>query len=180
MGSNILSGNSPQSTAAESDLTAALFDGNSTKGNMTETKIVRAHLCKKPIERLNSVTQTGKPDCKPKGFWYDVDGSWSEWCQSEMPHWIHDLKYEVDVSACNMLLLQDAISVLLFSRKFGVTDQFNHTSLDWKAVAKEFDGIEISPYQHSLRFNDDCSWYYPWDVASGCVWNVEKLVLKRI
>ena len=28
----------------------------------------------------------------------------------------------------------------------------------------------ITPYQWELRFELD--WYYGWDVASGCVWNL--------
>jgi hypothetical protein len=41
--------------------------------------------------------------------------------------------------------------------------------IDWKKVAKEYSGIEICPYigEQRLKF----SWYYPWDVASGCVWD---------
>ncbi len=40
--------------------------------------------------------------------------------------------------------------------------------IDWPAVAKRYAGIEINPYFTGLRM---VSWYYTWDVASGCVWH---------
>ena len=39
---------------------------------------------------------------------------------------------------------------------------------DWAKVASHYDGIEICPYIESRR---NMTWYYGWDVASGCVWN---------
>lgn len=47
-----------------------------------------------------------------------------------------------------------------------------------RGVAKDYDGIEIAPYQESLRY--DLEWYYGWDVASGCIWNFEGIRLNKI
>jgi len=41
-------------------------------------------------------------------------------------------------------------------------------------VSKEYDGIEIAPYQWDARLS--LIWYYGWDVASGCIWNLDKKV----
>ena len=39
----------------------------------------------------------------------------------------------------------------------------------WQEVVDRYAGILISPYIYSARY--DLRWYYPWDVASGCIWN---------
>ncbi len=38
-------------------------------------------------------------------------------------------------------------------------------------VAKLYQGIIIAPYCYSIRLDNDCFWYYPWDCASGCIWD---------
>lgn len=40
-------------------------------------------------------------------------------------------------------------------------------------VRQDYAGIEISPYQYECRF--ELTWYYGWDVASGCVWDKEAI-----
>ena len=40
--------------------------------------------------------------------------------------------------------------------------------INWHKVSKNYGGIEICPYFISKRTT---RWYYPWDVASGCIWN---------
>ena len=44
--------------------------------------------------------------------------------------------------------------------------------IDWHAVAQAYAGIEIAPYCWSLRFEYEFLWYYGWDCASGCVWEL--------
>lgn len=44
--------------------------------------------------------------------------------------------------------------------------------IDWRAVEKEWAGVEIIPYQDGLRLGSDVTWYYPWDAASGCIWDL--------
>jgi len=54
--------------------------------------------------------------------------------------------------------------------------------IDWKKVAKEYNGIEIWPYQWKCGHDPKCFWYYSWDCASGCIWNariIEKVTPKK-
>ena len=51
-----------------------------------------------------------------------------------------------------------------------MTDQ-----IDWAEVASKYDGIIISPYQWSLRLDMEMMWYYGWDCASGCIWNISAI-----
>lgn len=45
--------------------------------------------------------------------------------------------------------------------------------IDWQAVASDHDGIIISPYNWPARH--EMIWYYPWDCASGCIWNADAI-----
>jgi hypothetical protein len=49
--------------------------------------------------------------------------------------------------------------------------------INWVKVAKSFSGIVISPYILGRRFN--LFWYYNWDCASGCVWNLNVIKLAK-
>ena len=48
-------------------------------------------------------------------------------------------------------------------------------SLDWQAVAQNWQGILIPQYLWSMRLNSRHAWYYSWDCASGCIWNPEAI-----
>lgn len=45
--------------------------------------------------------------------------------------------------------------------------------IDWPRVASEHDGIVIAPYLWARRMNPH--WYYTWDCASGCIWNLSAI-----
>jgi hypothetical protein len=90
-----------------------------------------------------------------------------------MPHWLGEHEYEVVLHDSNILVLDTPKKILEFGREYRIGE-----SIDWPRLAKTHDGIEISPYQWSLRLN--LLWYYGWDVASGCIWNTEKLQIIAI
>ena len=51
--------------------------------------------------------------------------------------------------------------------------------LDFLKVMDEYDGIIIAPYQYSCRLmNSSTAWYYGWDCASGCIWNLGCISIK--
>jgi hypothetical protein len=45
---------------------------------------------------------------------------------------------------------------------------------NWERVARDYDGVIISPYQFNRRMT--LMWYYPWDCASGCIWRPTRVV----
>ncbi len=45
--------------------------------------------------------------------------------------------------------------------------------IDWGHVSNKHQGIIINPYQFGCRCDPKTQWYYPWDVASGCIWDVD-------
>ena len=44
--------------------------------------------------------------------------------------------------------------------------------IDWDRVLSEYDGIEIAPHQEDLRVDPKFRWYWAWDSAGGCIWNL--------
>jgi hypothetical protein len=124
---------------------------------------------------------------KPRGFWVSVAGEsdWPSFCRSE-DFGIDRLAVEHTVTLSpdsNVLRIDDAVGMREFHDRFAVVTDFErrHPSLashqrlpiDWRAVAQVCDGIIIAPYQWSQRL--DMSWYYGWDCASGCIWNLSAI-----
>lgn len=116
---------------------------------------------------------------KPVGFWVSVDGEydWVDWCYSEQ--WGTDRLAERTecwlADGHNVLILSTEEDLLAFTLRYG--GQMSHTFLyiDWPRVAQDYDGLIIAPYLWSLRLDHRVNWYYGWDCASGCIWNLSAL-----
>jgi len=123
----------------------------------------------KPLSSFRDVKQerSRSPYAKPQGLWYACDKDWKRFVQSEMPDWAgkYTHKYLLDVNLRRMCVIRTDEDMELFHVKYlnRETD-----GIDWIAVARDYDGIEICPYRS--RFRMGYSWYYTWDVASGCIW----------
>lgn len=119
---------------------------------------------------------------KPQGFWFDVDGDWGRWCGSQgyrfdrLSHrrevWIDDPSRVLFVSNAREL---DAFGEGYRSR-MGYPDE-GVWNIDWPRVAAGWAGIVISPYLWERRNAVGSEWYYPWDCASGCVWDLSVIRL---
>lgn len=142
----------------------------------------------KPIEFDPSRTYPQAPRlsvyAKPNGFWItdDSDMCWRTWCESE-DYGAEELacKHRVEIDESRMLFLRQADEILAFTREWSVEREWmSKTSravrivdvlIDWQRVAGTYAGLIITPYQWSVRFGSDTSWYYGWDCASGCIWD---------
>lgn len=142
---------------------------------------VRIHMSKKPFE-LERRTFNQRVTIKPSGFWYGFGSEWIDWCRSEMPNWVGKYIYSVDIGNTNVLQIKTHMELMQFSREYsrGLMPQIYEEgeSIDWKMVAGKYDGIEINPYINEARYQ--YLWYYGWDVASGCVWNLSNVKLKLL
>ena len=139
---------------------------------------MRIHMSKTPFE-LEKRMFTQRATMKPKGFWYGFGNEWIDWVRSEMPDWEGKYIYEVDIGNTNVLKIDTHFDLMKFHRKYAERKQIARDDLlDWSEVAKEYDGIEINPYQWEARCQ--YMWYYGWDVASGCIWNLNNVKLKLI
>jgi len=122
---------------------------------------------------------------KPVGLWVSADGEqdWPAWCHGEefslgslaIPH-------RVTLAAnANILTITNLLEIDEFTVEHAKpTTHDPHTKwvcdslfwgVDWRQVADQFDGIVIAPYQLARRYK--LSWYYGWDCASGCIWNLD-------
>lgn len=142
-----------------------------------EIKVTVVHT---PITEVRDVSGKQVRGWKPFGLWYACGGAWIEWLETEMPEWLEDGKYLYEVRpnysagglaagrygdyVGGVLRLSTEEEVVEFSRTYS-----NFDKVDWYEVASIWDGIEICPYQDDLRLSMH-GWYYPWDVASGCIW----------
>lgn len=116
---------------------------------------------------------------KPYGFWVSVGEGWKEWCE-DADFCLSSLSYKYEVilfENANILHLKSAEEILEFSKKYHKSTRdwdikSDTYQLDWDKVRQEYQGIIISPYQYYCRLNMDCNWYYGWDCASGCIWDL--------
>jgi hypothetical protein len=148
------------------------------------TDDIRIHMSKTPYE-LEQRTFAQKVTVKPFGFWYGFGGEWIDWCRSEMSSkWTGKYIYSVDIGNINILRIKTHMELMQFNREYQPNDSSFYPALkdgeaiDWKKVVNKYDGIEINPYQSEARYQ--YMWYYGWDVASGCVWNLNNVKLKLV
>jgi hypothetical protein len=117
---------------------------------------------------------------KPHGFWYAVGFGWLDFATYDMQGFYDDKKlhaFSINTDRLNILKINN------ISELFEFDNNFKHgpdllSSINWVKVAEQYDGIEIPVYLREARY--DYTWYYGWDVASGCVWNTEKLSIKKV
>lgn len=148
--------------------------------------VERIHYSPTPIAAVVQRKHYGKTrrdQFKPFGFWYSIGDAWDEWCKTEMPKIRGTVRYAVDVSKANLLVLSEPAQVVEFNATFGeeLYPGSSIQKIDWGRVAQQWDGIEVNPYHWDLRLQTDMMiWYYGWDVPSGCVWDVAKLSIRAL
>ena len=139
-----------------------------------EDRIVMADA---PIEQLRSVSpEEQREDAKPYGLWYACGLDWIRWVSWEMPHWLTPYIYGIDVDLSDMKVIETDRTLDAFTRMYASSKY----TIRWSEVAEVYAGIEICPYIDSRRMTSSTSWYYPWDVASGCVWEAEAVLDLRL
>lgn len=137
------------------------------------------------LDRDRTYTQPSpRTYSKPRGFWVSVKGEddWPSWCRNEgfAPHRL-SVRHSVVLSSTENILQLTSIEALdAFTRTYGLAERKSYGShswtdmaIDWSCVAGEYDGVLIAPYQWGRRMGLD--WYYGWDVASGCIWNLSAI-----
>ena len=123
---------------------------------------------------------------KPHGLWFsagDGEDGWRAWCEAE--------GFAMDrLSVSTEIVLGPRARVFLVSdatglRALGDRYRRQHAAAvpgslqcqasgpDWRRIGMEYDAVVIAPYIWECRLEEDTSWYYSWDCASGCVWNTD-------
>lgn len=142
------------------------------------------HYSDKPLGPLVSRSQSRSPALKPDGLWVSVEadagGGWREWCEAE------SFRLECLIARHRVELAPDARVIRIenvrvfdaFNERFGAPlSTLPHSrryGIDWAGVARRHQGIVIAPYLWRRRMSD-ALWYYGWDCASGCIWDVSAI-----
>ena len=136
------------------------------------------------IERLDaSALYEQRSHFKPKGLWVSVGSAWKRWCEDNDYElscctYVHGVELSEGMRMCT---LKNAADIDRFTEEFR-QDRF---FIDWESVGAQYQGIIISPYCYSRRLAIHTTWYYGWDCASGCIWDLSaiqsfKLVSKEV
>lgn len=153
----------------------------------------RIHFSCDPDLRLKPYSEEQSPNgagreywWKPSGLWFSIEGpdsyGWRWWCHSE-DYGTDGFKsaFEVTFTDKAKVVRLDHDDMAPFTRQYGIaSDRWDSVDgIDWAKVADEYDAIEIWPYHWEYRLDRKAAWYYPWDVASGCVWNADAIEVRR-
>lgn len=146
--------------------------------------MILSHFSKEPFEfdPKRKYSLEHKWAYKPKGLWLSHEDpqafGWREWCEGE-EFGLERLKYRSDFE-CDLTywaVLRTSDEILSFSKEYGMDDPSSAVKIfkmmDWPRVVKEFSGLLITPYNWSLRLHPATHWYYGWDCASACCWNLK-------
>ena len=145
------------------------------------------HYSPKPFELrpLDYVQKHYAAPGKPNGLWVSVEGDddWASWCSSEMPEWINGravteivLHEGADVLRITSLAQFDSFHRVyseIPERQRDWPKDIQSKEINWDRVAAVHAGVIIAPYQWSRRLHHNTMWYYGWDCASGCIWNLD-------
>ena len=141
------------------------------------------------LDKRNYHKNHFKNPSKPNGIWFSVEGGygWKEWCIDE-DFRLESLIYKHDIilkKECSVIILSNPKDIFDFSDRFQSRHLSKETFLfsewtppsqiDWLKVEEEYQGIIITPYQPECRFSPKSSWYYGWDCASGCIWDINAI-----
>jgi hypothetical protein len=154
------------------------------------------HYSDKPLNHLLDVPPEAQSEngMKPRGVWFGIGSSWKDWVSTEYGNSSTDIQGHFPTNKETAIVLKRNAKILRitsakglneFTKKYPGEDEYLKPiknveyglgrMINWKRVAKDYDGIIIAPYIASRRLSIQTPWYYGWDVASGCVWNIDAI-----
>jgi hypothetical protein len=148
------------------------------------------HYSAQPLGTIHSVEQADSGNCgrgfKPRGLWVSVEGEddWASWCKSEqfalenLTH-AHEISLAPDAKILRLSTPDDIdrLTRAFPARLSGITSV---SGIRWDEIARDYHGIIIAPYVWERRLDPAASWYYPWDCASGCIWDAASVADARL
>ncbi|MEJ2110204.1 MAG: hypothetical protein P8Z37_09890 [Acidobacteriota bacterium] len=165
------------------------------------------HWASEPVKLgRRSYPQCGHP--KPNGFWFDVNGSWKQWCES-VRFRLERLQYRHTVSLLDdtgILFLKSARDIDRFTRRYGRNMSGHIRPLqnpeENDAFARQYGrdlfseivgqfsnyimwGEVAEKYSgiiidpYSRSRSQKYLWYHGWNCAGGCIWNTNVIRLGR-
>lgn len=141
-------------------------------------------------------------DMKPTGIWYGLGDSWMQWCMSDASGWLQPYIYEFVLDEEKIIKVSNIEEFEKFEEEHqAIRPEFKllmehmptirdahgdgfprmrrlFDQIDWPKLSQTYGGVEIAPYIWKKRL--ESMWYYPWDCASGCIWNVNAVKELRL
>lgn len=136
---------------------------------------------------LIDMTRELKISDKPRGLWLsddsDEESCWPAWCRAETFQ-LENLRFQYRArlhAKAAVLILASAFEIDAFTTEYGRRPAWQRDrgyyrpEIDWPEVGQKYQGIIITPYQWTRRLEGGSPWYYGWDCASGCIWDISAL-----
>lgn len=111
---------------------------------------------------------------KPVGFWYALGDEWGQYLKrhDKERYTSYDYIASIDIDYSNILKIDSSQKLEDFHKNYSVKRNFG-PAIDWKKVSEDYKGIEIIPYRPEFRHI--YLWYTMWDLASGCIWDLNAI-----
>jgi hypothetical protein len=164
-----------------------------------DKQIKRYHYSRTPI--VGSLKNTNKHDTSPSGLWYAFDkNTWLQYCRDEdkiykkgEKLYLYSISFKHDPKLFTVNNYEEALGLcanktFIKEKKY---DDMKMTLVDWGAMKTAgYDGIELRPgviaqldknaikskAKKDVYCVDTLRWF---SVDSGCLWNVDTVVLKE-
>ena len=150
------------------------------------------HYSDEPLNKLDDVPtkEQSENGPKPRGIWFSVGEDWVNWLKDSHFDMHPDFPWHKQTALvlkkkAKVLRISNAKQMDSFTKKYYGVDEYlpdintpkwkPGQMINWQRVAQDYDGIIIAPYIGSRRLEPHTMWYYGWDVASGCVWNIDAI-----
>uniref|UniRef100_A0A6C0C5U4 Uncharacterized protein n=1 Tax=viral metagenome TaxID=1070528 RepID=A0A6C0C5U4_9ZZZZ len=159
-------------------------DNNDLKVLCERYKNTRFHISSDPIRKLRNVKQK-KIIWFPNGLWFGIGCAWLDFMINELEK--DPCYYIYQVIANNeMKKIKSMEEMTKFDDEIidGHKVQKDEWKIDWKTVAKKYDGIEIDVtkdkfYEDSNYYSQN-QWFWTWDIPSGAIWKFNDVIIRLI
>lgn len=144
--------------------------------------MILEHYAEAPLTKLEQRELEQKTDHKPRGFWVSVNGYGTDW-----PEFVRENNFRPErfvnrhfitlADDAKILRISNGAELVAFHNEYKGSNYPSGKDeyIDWERVSGNYDGIIIAPYQWMHRMSMEMFWYYSWDVASGCIWNISAI-----
>lgn len=133
------------------------------------------------VARFWEKTYLQSNDLKPNGFWFSIGDEWVDWCKSEMPHWVEEHDYSLQLGTIDRIFIISSVEdAILLDMNYSI-DKSYRRRIDWQRLARHADGIIVLNYHEikaELRQRGtllNFMFFAAWDVSSGCIWNLNAI-----
>lgn len=155
------------------------------------------HYGKAPVklDRSREYNLDGGWNHKPRGIWFTPakgPDTWPKYWRENMGRESSRIAVEHEVTLApnaNILWIRNYEEFDAFHEEYKTGLSYDSSRLeyiDWRRVSDKYDGIIIIPYLWGRRMGGinwgdpsnpgpEQMWYYSWDVASGCIWNLRAI-----